>query len=321
MRGKGGIFGSPNDTTLYDASGIFTLNEVALARSESKWKYVEPGAGGLGGAGIAATGGDSESTITVNNINYRVHVFNNNGSLTRNTGYNTIKEIEYVVIGGGGASGGHGGGGAGGYRSSVQGEMSGGGANAESRVTLETQDTSITVTIGTGGTGGMNAGNPSSMVSTNWNITSNGGGYGATNTGSNGVSGGGGASGGGSSCNWNGCGSSGGSAIAGQGFAGGHSGAFYGTDGGSGGGGAGAAGQGRQSRYVAPSGGDGVQSNITGTPTYRAGGGGGNAYPGQGGNGPGTPGLGNTGTNTGGGGTGGAANPGINGTVIIRYKI
>lgn len=136
MRGKGRIFGSLNDTTAYDASGIFTLNEVALARSQSKWKYVEPGSGGIAGAGIAAMGGDSESTITVNNINYRVHVFNNNGLLIKNHGYNTIKEIEYVVVGGGGASGGNGGGGAGGYRSSVQGEMSGGGANAESRVIL-----------------------------------------------------------------------------------------------------------------------------------------------------------------------------------------
>jgi len=42
--------------------------------------------------------------------------------------------VEYVIVGGGGGAAGYyssGGGGAGGYRSSVQGEMSGGGASAE----------------------------------------------------------------------------------------------------------------------------------------------------------------------------------------------
>lgn len=37
MRGKGRIFGSPNDTTFTSANGIFTLNEVALARYNNKW--------------------------------------------------------------------------------------------------------------------------------------------------------------------------------------------------------------------------------------------------------------------------------------------
>jgi len=322
MRGKGRIFGTPNDTTVASASGIFTFNEIALARSQGEWKYVQPpppGAGGYVGSGIAATGGDIESSIIDNGINYRVHVFNNNGTLTRNASYNNITDIEYLVVGGGGASGSLGGGGAGGYRCSVEGEMSGGGASAEPKVTLT--NNTISVVVGTGGASGMTNGNPSSITSTNWNVTSDGGGYGASNTGSNGVSGGSGASGGGSCCNWNGCGSGGGSNVAGQGYPGGHSSAFYGTDGGSGGGGAGAAGQGRQSRYVAPSGGNGVESNITGTPTYRAGGGGGSSITGQGGNGAGTPGLGNTGSNTGGGGTGQGATAGINGTVIIRYKI
>lgn len=324
MRGKGRIFGRRNDTTVTSANGIFTFNEIALARSQGKWNYVQPG-GGLVGSGIAATGGDIESTIIDNGTQYRVHIFNNDGTLTRNAGYNTIADIEYLVVGGGGASAGFGGGGAGGYRCSVEGEMSGGGASAEPKVTHTSDaNNTISVVVGTGGASGMTNGNPSSITSTNWNITADGGGYGASNSGPNiynGVSGGSGASGGGSSCNWNGCGSGGGSNVAGQGYPGGHSSSFYGTDGGSGGGGAGEAGQGRQSRYVGPSGGNGVESNITGTPTYRAGGGGGSSTTGQGGNGAGTPGLGNTGSNTGGGGTGEGDLAGKDGTVIIRYKI
>jgi len=38
MRGKGRIFGTPNEPVIDDTSGIFSLNEIALARIENKWK-------------------------------------------------------------------------------------------------------------------------------------------------------------------------------------------------------------------------------------------------------------------------------------------
>jgi hypothetical protein len=240
----------------------------------------------------------------------------------------TSVSTEYLVIAGGGGGGGAyyaAGGGAGGYRSSVTGEVSGGGAAVESVWTAIT-GISYTVQVGAGGgggSGGQNGGQGSntSISGTGLTtITSLGGGYGGkSNTnGNSGGSGGGGGSGAGI----------GGAGTSGQGFAGGNA-AGGGLSGG--GGGAGAVGT--------TVGGTGVASSITGSSVFRGGGGGGAGYSGSGssgGNGGGgrggdynvdndAPGT----ANTGGGGGGGngyytsastAGSAGGSGVVILRYS-
>jgi hypothetical protein len=213
--------------------------------------------------------------------------------------------VEYLVIAGGGGAGNSswsGGGGAGGYRSSVSGEMSGGGASAESTLSLST-GTAYNVTIGAGGNPRVNGSN--SCFHT---ICSRGGGMGGH---LRAVACDGGSGGGGGNDTPNGYGQG----TAGQGYRGeGGDEGYGGTRGG--GGGAGTIGGGT---YTA--GGDGVQSNITGTNLYRAGGGGGewsNPGLGTGADGgrkcPADP-------NTGGGGhnDGNAHCPGGSGVVILRY--
>jgi hypothetical protein len=61
---------------------------------------------------------------------------------------------DFLVIAGGGGGTSAGAGGAGGYRCSVTGENSGGGAVAESQLTLDV-GTAYTVTVGAGGTVGL----------------------------------------------------------------------------------------------------------------------------------------------------------------------
>lgn len=227
--------------------------------------------------------------------------------------------IEYLVIAGGGGTA-AGGGGAGGYRSSVTGELSGGGASAESPLSLAV-GTSYTVTIGAGGTADASGSN--SVFST---ITSIGGGYGRNSVFGGAVSGG---SGGGYGGGAYGTGAAG---TAGQGYAGGNGGSPYPNDNGGGGGGAGGVGLNGASGYGG-NGGPGVASSITGTSVYRAGGGGGQSRNnlvttggvgggGNGGNaggGPigGTAGAANTGSGAG-GGYDSVANGG-SGVVIISY--
>jgi len=257
--------------------------------------------------------------------------------------------VEYLVVAGG-AGGGcqHGGGaGAGGYRCSVAGESSGGGASAESAIAV-TPLTSYTVTVGAGGAGipagssfkgGVGTSGSNSVFST---ITSvgGGGGSGMSSPNTNGAAGG---CGGGSALDGTGGGgtSPGGAGTSGQGYAGGtmtgYSGSNYG--GGSGGGGAGAVGQNSPyyngSTYLAGSGGNGVSSSITGSAVTRGGGGGGGSHSpflygsggsggggrgGQGNSEAGQPGTANTGG--GGGGSGSldtAGGTGGSGIVIIRY--
>lgn len=241
--------------------------------------------------------------------------------------------VQYLVIAGGGGGGQrYSGGGAGGYRSSVTGELSGGGLSAESLLTL-VPGTSYAVTIGAGGVGGTPAdpslatnGNNSSFAA----ITSIGGGRGAINnsvqytgeTGSSGGSGGGG--------NGDGYGSglvSGGAGTSGQGFAGGTGWSQSGNNSGGGGGGAGQPGGNATSGSSLVSGGDGVSSSITGAAVVRAGGGAPARQtpstagsPGAGGGG--FAGGGNGSANTGGGGGCGrdsSAGAGGSGIVIIRY--
>jgi hypothetical protein len=243
---------------------------------------------------------------------------------TVNSSWNTVSTftnatptVEYLVVAGGGGSAqgqnggqGGGGGGAGGYRTA-----SGFAVTAGS---------SITVTVGAGGTGGVYPStNPTSGSDSVFSsITSTGGGSGGGAFNSpppaNGGSGGGGLD-------------SGGTGVSGQGFAGGTG----PSDGAGGGGGAGAVGANGSGR-VGGSGGVGLASSITGTSVFRAGGGGGggntSAAGGSGGGGIGgdyddniaaTAGT----ANTGGGGGGGVylfspsreGKAGGSGIVIIRY--
>jgi hypothetical protein len=233
--------------------------------------------------------------------------YGTNGFYLPFTNTGTISASYLVVAGGGGggsdASNGTqaGGGGAGGYLTST--------------VTLPING-AFTVTVGGGGTGGTgsNSGSDGSDsvlsgagIST---ITSTGGGRGGsrnTNSANSGGSGGGGAP------------SSIGTGTVGQGNDGGTG----NTTGGGGGGGAGAVG----GSTTAPDGGIGLQSSISGTATYYAGGGGGRSgsspfTQGTGGLGGGGA-YGNAGTtNTGGGGGGGGGaggKDGGSGIVIISY--
>jgi hypothetical protein len=186
--------------------------------------------------------------------------------------------VEYLVIAGGGGGGAgynsNGGGGAGGYRNSVAGELSGGGAVAETPFVAA--GTTYTITVGNGGGAGLVGGN-SSIVGGSTSIISLGGGAGGHT--SYGNANGAGGSGGGNSVSaaWTAPRTQPGgtttTAIAGtpgQGFAGG---TWYGqiyngvTDEvAGGGGGAGSAGG-------AASLGRGAKSAITGTLIGRAGGG------------------------------------------------
>jgi len=272
-------------------------------------------------ANPAPTGG----TITTSG-SYRVHTFTSNGTF----GVSEPITVQYLVVAGGGsggfgAPGGNeaGGGGAGGYRSSVTGEMSGRGASAESQLTLSAGNYSITVG---GGGAGVNSGRNNGNNSTFHTITSTGGGAGGANT--NGSSGGSG--GGGSHPATNG-----GAGTTGQGYDGGTPPVSSSAGGGGGAGGAGGNGRNSGNGNVPATGGIGVQSSITGTATYYAGGGGGGNpgtanYGGQGGggNGQGSQGSLSNGTdNTGGGGggiiqsNGAAGGNGGSGIVIIRYVV
>jgi len=229
-------------------------------------------------------------------------------------------DILVVAGGGGGGSYAGGGGGAGGFK-------------AQTSFTLDL-NTSYTVTIGAGGTGGSFFSGVAGSNSVFGSITSTGGGFGAGQE--FGRNGGAGGSGGGASGSYNGMNGTGGAASpSGQGNAGGS------TSGGTpsvayaaaGGGGAGAAGGSNTGSGVAGAGGAGLANSYSGTSVTYAGGGGGSADPqsgGAGGSGGGGNGA-NTGTagagsvNTGGGG-GGVWNPngtggaGGSGIVIARYS-
>lgn len=251
--------------------------------------------------------------------------------------------VEYVIVGGGGGASGYyssGGGGAGGYRSSVQGEMSGGGASAEAPYVI-TPGVTYYVTVGKGGRGCTgddttffveNGGN-----SKFGNIISYGGGASGCNQAGAPAPNSGGSGGGQRMPNGS---DSGGAGVSGQGYRGGNGNSNSYVDpyyAGTGGGGAGGTGVDGFSGSTATNGGIGVQSSITGTATYYAGGGAGgaqnggtSAIGGLGGGGnagdgsgtrsyPGSHGVPNTG---GGGGAGNRSQGGNGGSgvVILRYK-
>ena len=251
----------------------------------------------------------SGGTVTTSG-NYRIHTFTSSGTFV-----NTIASlsVEYLVIAGGGAGGVGdananaygGGGGAGGYRTNVAGQTSGGGASAESALTISAGNKTVTVGAGGAGASGDNQLGTNGGDSVFDSITSIGGGRGGANSadGSSGGSGGGGKESDGS----------GQSGTSGQGYGGGP-----GSEGGNrGGGGGGAGGSGGTS-----SGGGGVSSNITGSAVTRAGGGGSNGSGGSGGGGDGGDPTGYNGTaNTGSGGGAATENSGNGGSglVVVRY--
>jgi hypothetical protein len=334
----------PTGTTLQRpgaaSSGMFRMN-TSLGTVE----YYNGGTSSwvaLGGP-ISATGG-TVTTITVGAETFRVHTFSSVGTTTFDI-LSGSGNVEFLVVagGGGGQGGTSGGGGAGGYRCSVPGESSGGGASAESPLFLSTG--AYTVTVGGGGVAGTDA--VSGQASNGGNsvfhtITSIGGGQGGGyfNAGSSGVAAQTGGSGGGGQ-NYQVSGTSNGAAgTAGQGFSGGNPPSpneqDYPAGGGGGAGGPGAQGGSAVGRGV---GGVGVQSSINGTPTFRGGGGGGgaNGRSNAGGTGGGGAGAnsalpapadaGDAVSNTGGGGGGGwlyangRGGAGGSGIVIVRYKV
>ena len=125
-----------------------------------------------GGQNITASSLPSGGTIS-NSGGYRIHTFNSSGNFVVPA---TLSNVEYLVIAGGGAGGSYGaGGGAGGYRTSVVGQTSGGGASAESRLSVSA---ATYATVGAGGAGatfgnGLSPNGSDSVFST---ITSVGGG-------------------------------------------------------------------------------------------------------------------------------------------------
>lgn len=299
---------------------------------------------------VVATGG-----VITTVGEYRVHRFNDSGTLTISSLRSGSIEVEYLIVGGGGGGGMDMGGG-------------GGGGGVLTGTTILTP-TTYTITIGGGGPGapaGSSGGQPafhqftigaSAGSASSFNgLTANGGGFGASSyygyTPNYGTPGNGGCGGGPSGY------SDGGTRAGGtgnQGFNGGGGGGQYYSGGG---GGAGAVGTSSTNR---PDGGAGRLVGILGKPLYFAGGGGGASYSlgtggygGVGGGGGGALGTapGGTGglawgspggggssgtwaqtpggdgaTNTGGGGGGGShynlTNKGGNGgkgIVIIRYK-
>ena len=246
------------------------------------------------------------------------------------TGQGGKVEVLAVAGGGGGAHGtdngnGVGGGGAGGL------------VHNDSFTVVS--DSSISVTVGAGGTGGLASDTGPAINGGNTvfgSITAIGGGKGGTAGGGSqirGASPGGAGGGGGYSSN----GTSGQAGTAGQGFAGGDN----STGGlGAGGGGAGGVGVSVTATENVPNGGDGLAFSITGSSVTYAGGGGGGKFNGGSGNagsggsgggaagGKGTDGSAAT-ANTGGGGGGGgmisgsagkAGGNGGSGIVIIAYK-
>lgn len=245
--------------------------------------------------------------------------------------------VEYLVIAGGGGAGygnDGGGGGAGGYRSSIEGELSGQNTAAEAPRLIEV-GRAYTVTVGAGGVGGSIALFADEVGSNGSDsvfgpIVSEGGGGGGGGTGRTGAGSLGGSGGGGGDDSI----FTGGAGTAGQGFAGGNF-AFdpvtgLGTHAGGGGGAGGPGGSGNDPLRPAY-GGAGIGSSVTGTALERAGGGGGGINtPGigiaTGGGGSGSTtstviaGVPNTGGGGGGSGVNATGGRGGSGIVILKYS-
>ena len=290
------------------------------------------------GSSKTVIGVPTGGTVTTSG-GYRIHTFTSSGTFSTG-GYSG--DVQYLVVAGGGGGGGAlrgGGAGAGGYRSSVTGEFSGRLSSAETPVSV-TANQSISVVVGLGGSAGPYSDTNGAVAGSNGQASSfgaitslGGGGGGASDSSGAGRDPGDGGCGGGAWYGQNGAGNQG-IGTAGQGFDGGISGAS--APYGSGGGGAGEAGYAFDAPTNPCKGGNGIESSITGTPTYYAGGGSSATYPGQSGpiNLAGGLGGGGTGINEGGrasgqapangtenlGGGGGASGNGGSGIVIVRYQ-
>ena len=255
---------------------------------------------------FTATGGTEDTT---SRSGYKIHTFTSPGTFTVISG---TKTVEYLVVAGGGSGGYEGGGGAGGMRTG----------------TLAVEPGPYTVTRGAGASS-VNTPNPGTDGSDSvfGTITSTGGGGAGAYPNTPGRPGGsGGGAGSGPNNLSGGTGNSGGYTPA-EGYPGGTG--SVGVAGG--GGGASEAGNTNGNGR----GGDGLQSSITGSATYYAGGGAGSISPipatgvsgGLGGGGdagptnttPGTAGTANTGGGGGGAGDSGPSAAGGSGIVIIAY--
>lgn len=327
MMVQGGLVTSTSPVTSLGVTNFFGQN---FAQYSSASLYgIRRGADRVTGVSPAAEGG----TITTAG-GYTIHTFNASGTFKANRNL----DVEYLVIAGGGGGGMNagGGGGAGGYRSSVIGQLSGGGASAESRLTV-TSDTSYPVVIGAGGAGGTSGpGDYGATIAPGLNgsdsifgpiISTGGGGGGAGGnvTGGDAIprrTGKVGGSGGGSTAYALNSGAgfiAGGAGTANQGFAGGSATSSSNGVATAGGGGAGGAGQSASAGgggSSSGSGGLGLSSNITGTSVIRASGGSAWQAAAVAGGGGGSNSINGT-ANTGGGG--GDAGIGGSGVVIIRY--
>ena len=222
----------------------------------------------------SASGGDESDITDANGQNWRVHTFLSSGQFEVLA---ASLQIEYLVIAGGGGGYSYlGGGGGGGYRSSVDGETSGG--NTSSEAPLSLAEGTYQVQVGAGGAGANNGfisykGSDSSFDT----IVSLGGGAqwdtyvsGSSQNIANGGSGAGGEATGNSPK---------GSGTTGQGHSGGSggvSGSSWYTQGG--GGGAGGAGESVGGQQYGGRGGLGLSSSITGAAVDYAGGGGGGCW-------------------------------------------
>jgi len=313
----GGII-IPSGTTAQQPTGVMGMLRFNTTFGKLQvydgnlWIDVGPNPTNAIGGTVTYTGG------------YTIHTFTSSDTFTVYTG----GDVEYLVVAGG-ASGavahgtnGVGGGGAGGL------------LTGSTSVTAGT----YTITIGSGGTGfstttptSGNSGTDSSISGLGIIATGGGGGGGAgTGDGLDGGSGGGAATY--SVTTGDTQARTGGSGVSGQGNDGRSTTGVEG-DGGGGGGGAGATGGTIPSNGVGGAGGIGIQSSISGTATYYAGGGGATGWESSSGGSGGSGGGGAAGTKTTnatnatdglGGGGGGAksgkrSGDGGDGIVIIRY--
>ena len=313
-----------------------TLSALSATDSDSTVSYALASGSTLpSGVTLNGTTGVISGTLpdiaTDTTYSFTVNASDGANTIPRSFSITSIAEVdaEILVVAGGGSGGinAGGGGGAGGYY-------------YNSSIFMSTA-VAYTLTIGSGGIAGQtpaaNGSNSTISGSGFTTLTAIGGGGGVNSAGS-GQNGG---SGGGSSVNFAaGSATQPSSSTGGLGNAGGLGNGADGADrAGGGGGGAGAAGGNVQSNTSPGVGGIGVQSSITGTETYYAGGGGGACHQGDGAaggaggggaggfgnyNGPsstvGTAGTANTGGGGGAGGGGGMnGGAGGSGVIIIAY--
>lgn len=160
------------------SGGSGTTGQGYSGGSNASAAYGGGGGGGAGGVGQNATsvvGGNGGAGITSSITGSAVARGGGGGGVGRspsaggtatagggNGGSSGVGSAGSANTGGGGG-GGDGGGGAGGYRCSVQGESSGGGSSAETRLPV-IAGTAYTVTVGAGGTGGAGGQGGSGIV-------------------------------------------------------------------------------------------------------------------------------------------------------------